>query len=54
MSNKWIFLCLVLLILPWQLPIRERGREEEGEKGEEERRGREKEEKKDKGWGTRG
>lgn len=54
MSNKWILLCFVLLILPQQLPIRERGREGEGEKGEEERRGGEKEEKKDKEWGTRG
>ena len=43
-----------MLILPQQLPIRERGREGEGEKGEEERRGGEKEEKKDKEWGTRG
>ena len=57
LSKVWACLisgCVyVLLILPWQLPVRERGREGEGGKGEEERRGGEKEEKKDKEWGTR-
>ena len=52
-SNKWMCLCFVLLILPWQLPVGEREREGEGGKGEEERRGGEKEEKKDKEWATR-